>query len=407
MKNNGELIEVIKSLVSNGHELTKKELDGVGVTPYNTKWLVENGYIRKVGPGVYEPEMIVKYDKRKENAAYYMFLNAFKNGDYDASKDFLYALYEISLDKDEVILLIALIDSLSKVDIEHSYIIDILKNKILGQGKIERAIDRQNFYKTCLLNLFNPAHYILSTLDRSEMFKFEEALRLLLMKNIEETKKTNSEIREYLKKDDILGLFDYMERKSELRRLSEKHEIIFYLTEVYKMMVETSLIPEVTKSKSENPSRYELIRNNDFEKALSSMDEYKKSIEGKLSKSTLYTLLEKVVHLKRQIKNDIVLDVPKNHRESDIQEIVWLNSDSTSSIDDIAKTYNMTVDDILMYQLLRAREAYKNGYKLSGDKLLKEVEKAPDKSLRVKSTLNEIRSRKSFYLNAKKYHTFK
>ena len=69
MKNNGELIEVIKSLVSNGHELTKKELDGVGVTPYNTKWLVENGYIRKVGPGVYEPEMIVKYDKRKRKCS--------------------------------------------------------------------------------------------------------------------------------------------------------------------------------------------------------------------------------------------------------------------------------------------------------------------------------------------------
>lgn len=111
------------------------------------------------------------------------------------------------------------------------------------------------------------------------------------------------------------------------------------------------------------------------------------------------------------ITNSVPLEEQKDTRYINMSEDDFLTKNENSKIEDIAalikadnldindtcNSYNLSSEEVLLVKLICARNNYASKNFVTGDRILKEVEKAKDKTKVVKSLLKDITVNKKMY----------
>ena len=411
MKNGQELISKVNSLVERGFTLSLPAFKNSGITPYNISWLIDNGYIERRGRGIYriksketvtleEKKRIRKDLEEKENVAYGLLLEAIKRKDFEEAKEYAYSLYEISPYKDWVLLIIALINYLTSVDASYRKDIANLTARVTvsleeGSNNIQTLA-----FKFALNASFSESKELFSNIPLKYRDKYYGLVELLLDINILNKRKFDYNIRDLITSQKIEKLAEVLEKRAEMCALPREYDPYIYMAIVYRDAMHNAKFPDTLEVEDGNVFTY--IYANDFESAKRIISQNAEEGED-YRKSILYTMLNELTILKREIESG---NLQSGNYEEEQLDTIRKTSDCTySNISEIAATHGFSEDDTLIFKLLMAREAYINRSKLLGDKLAKEVERAQNKSMRVKRLLSEVRSKKNVYINSGRAYT--
>ncbi|MCM1052887.1 MAG: hypothetical protein NC483_02800 [Ruminococcus sp.] len=98
-------------------------------------------------------------------------------------------------------------------------------------------------------------------------------------------------------------------------------------------------------------------------------------------------------------ESDFQYDLDNYYGVEKIKDVAMLINLHNMTIDEACSALNVSAEDKILIMLFIAKESYAKGDMDLGDRILKQVEKSSNKTLRIKELLVEIRTNRLFYKN--------
>lgn len=193
-------------------------------------------------------------------------------------------------------------DNLSEEDILIDY---SNPNFDMDENDMRKYFYEKNFYK---------ANQYIDSLYTGHKLSFEEELeKELLIKMMARIRKINSIIDMYLKDNNIIELYNILEKESKKKNFQTSTLYIYKVISKYIEIKNTNTLPIITNNNATDT--LEAIDANDFKKALRLLEKYneEKNIH---KKSGLYIMLENINELINELKKNGVVEEIKEEKLS-------------------------------------------------------------------------------------------
>lgn len=398
MNNGVDLIKKIESLYELKERLTALELNNEGVTRYNISWLLNSGYVVRRSRGVYELGEVNVSLEKDDKTIYTLFLRAINDNDYEMAKEYLEMLYEYTDNKEDVVVLLGLMEFLINIDDKYSSKVHDLKEKLNYEKKSKTK--REMVYAKCLTGLFGYAKQRYHSLNDDGVF--DDGLEILIRINTIKKRELEFIISDYIAKRDYEELKTFLHSERERHNLIRRDKAIMHLLDVYFEMLETGVVYPKTDNNPQN--LFGAIRCNDFELARSYVVSYRENSKSRTKEDPLYLLLDDIVALEMKLtdnttKNRGVLNI------SELERLASLESSTPYNVDEVIDIFELNCEEAAIYKLIFARRSYSIGNIMEGNRLIKEVEKSREKPILVKKMLQEIKDNKVLIINRWKHRS--
>lgn len=414
-------MELIYKLLINDSIITDETLKIYGYSKEKVDLLLENNIIERVKQGEYSlvsVDNFIQYGLSllKEGKNFYAnkcFEKCYKINPNDENAIFQYILSLLKRNKYEEVLNVIKDTNHSSKDVNYNlylYLLNFLteipdeyreKAKNMTDDDLMLPMTRENIVENKIRrdiveNNFKFAYKSLNKLtSKSYTLKFE-VIRELLRQVINKEEKNKRDLLDFAKKSQFEEIIQVLKEKRKLRYLGITESYVLFLAENIKEVLATRKISVPTIGNTSD--MYNALMGKNFKVALELNDDYNKENGINNNKDILSILLEKLNKIIYEIKLDYsdecdtLQDAMIDKDIKDACEFAYYIKEVNICLEDAIKEWGLKGEQVLLIKLIYAKDYYIEGKILEGNLLVKEVEDSLDKSDKVLSFIEEVKS---------------
>lgn len=330
-----------------------------------------------------------------ENELYEKIIVLLNSMNFKLLCDTVYKLYEVSEDKDKIAVIVKLLNYMRRVDKRGQDIISDYNSRFIASiSKSNMSVEEDILYNSSMGYFTAALTYIA---DYKKLYGPLSNYYLILTSLNKINRRKNLNLNNYLMafvtKDDIESIYVVLEGELEKRELTSSYKALITVSNDYLLLREHDIMP-VAKPLDKECDLYELINSKNYKQAKSFIQSTNKNCYRDALYLTICVLVDKMERFEAEyiltVKDDILFK---------LRCIVDFPSSTIYNLDDVAKIFEFSDEEKLLYNLVLAEKCYKERNELIGDRFIKLVEKNKNKTMLVNYVLNEIKKCKKLCLN--------